>query len=50
MVLHRPKHLQSKFEDAEVKYEGKMDKDEISKWIKENYHGLVGHRTIDNAR
>jgi len=50
LVLHRPKHLQSKFEPAEVKYEGKMDKDAISTWIKENYHGLVGHRTVDNAR
>jgi len=50
LVLHRPKHLQSKFEPSEVKYEGKMDKSAIEKWIKENYHGLVGHRTVDNAR
>jgi len=50
LVLHRPKHLQSKFEPAEVKYEGKMEKDAISKWIRENYHGLVGHKTTDNAR
>jgi protein disulfide isomerase family A protein 3 len=50
LVLHRPKHLQSKFEASEVKYEGKMDKSAIEKWIKENYHGLVGHRTVDNAR
>jgi len=42
--------LQSKFEDAEVKYDGKMDKDSISKWIKAEYHGLTGHRTIDNAK
>ena len=42
--------LQSKFEPAEVKYEGKMDKDSITKWVKENYHGLCGHRTVDNAR
>jgi len=50
LVLHRPKHLQSKFESSEVKYEGKMDKSAIEAWIKENYHGLVGHRTVDNAR
>lgn len=46
----RPEILKSKFEPAEVKYEGKMDKDAITSWIRENYHGLVGHRTIDNAR
>jgi len=50
LVLHRPKHLHSKFEPSEVKYEGSMDKDSISTWIKENYHGLAGHRTIDNAK
>lgn len=50
LVLHRPKHLQSKFEPSELKYDGKMDKDSITTWIKANYHGLVGHRTPDNAR
>jgi len=50
LVLHRPKHLQSKFEPAELKYDGKMDKDSINVWIKGNYHGLVGHRTTDNAK
>jgi len=50
IVLHRPKILQSKFEDAEVKYEGKMDKDSLSDWIKENYHGIAGHRTMDNMK
>lgn len=24
--------------------------DAITSWIKENYHGLVGHRTLDNAQ
>ena len=43
-------HLQSKFESAEVQFEGKVDKDSLTKWIKENYHGLVGHRTPDNGR
>jgi len=49
LCLHRPKHLQSKFEESEVCFEGSMDKDAVTKWIKENYHGLVGHRTTDNA-
>jgi len=50
IVLYRPTNLQSKFEDKEVKYEGEVEKDAITKWIKENYHGLVGHRTLDNAK
>ena len=27
-----------------------MDKDALTKWIRGNYHGLTGHRTVDNAR
>ena len=50
IVLYRPTILQSKFEDKEVTFDGKIDKDAISKWIKEKYHGLVGHRTLDNSR
>ena len=50
IVLYRPTNLQSKFEDKEVKYEGEVEKEAITKWIKENYHGLVGHRTLDNAK
>ena len=50
IVLHRPKILQSKLEDAEVKYKGKMDKDHLTKWILDNYHSLAGHRTMDNMR
>jgi protein disulfide isomerase family A protein 3 len=50
IVLYRPTILQSKFEDKEVIYDGKIDKDDITKWVKENYHGLVGHRTLDNAK
>ena len=33
-----------------MQFEGKVDKDSLTKWIKENYHGLVGHRTPDNGR
>ena len=50
VVLIRPKNLRSKFEDAEVKYDGKMEKDALVKWVKSNYHGLCGHRTTDNAK
>ena len=49
IVLHRPKHLQTKMEDSEVVFEGKVTKDALTKWIKDNYHGLVGHRTVDNV-
>lgn len=50
IVLHRPSHLVTKMEPAFVKYQGKADKDAISSFINENYHGLVGHRSTDNAR
>lgn len=49
--LHRPKNLQSKFEDSTLKFAGKLDdKDAIEDWIKKNYHGLAGHRTPNNAK
>lgn len=50
VFLVRPKNLQSKFEDAELKYDGKMEKGALADWVKKNYHGLCGHRTSDNAK
>jgi len=50
IVLHRPKHLQSKMEDSEVVFKGKTTKDLMKKWVEDNYHGIVGHRTIDNGK
>lgn len=50
VFLIRPKNLRSKFEDAELKYGGKKEKDAIVDWVKANYHGLCGHRTPDNAK
>jgi len=50
IVLFRPKHLQSKFEDAVVVYDGSADKSTLQQWVKLQYHGLCGHRTSDNAR
>jgi len=49
VYLHRPKHLQSKFEEAALKYDGALEKAALESWIKANYHGLVGHKTFDNA-
>ena len=46
----RPKNLRSKFEDAELKYDGKMEKGAIVDWVKANFHGLCGHRTPDNTK
>lgn len=48
IVLFRPKRFQSKFEEKEVKYDGSDDSTVLEKFISQNYHGLVGHRTQDN--
>ena len=50
IFLVRPKNLRSKFEDAELKYDGKVEKEAIVSWIKANYHGICGHKTTDNAK
>ena len=50
VVLHRPSHLQSKMEETDLVFEGKVTKDALTSWVKANYHGLVGHRTFDNAK
>ena len=34
IVLFRPKHLQSKFEDAVIVYDGSVDKSTVSTWVK----------------
>jgi len=49
VVLFRAPHLKNKFEAAAVVYEGAEDKQDIKKFVKENLHGLVGHRTTDTA-
>lgn len=48
VVLFRPKLLKNKFEESTVVYTGSADKTELEKFVKQNYHGLVGHRTQDN--
>ena len=51
IVLFRPKHLANKFEAATVTYEGKDDdKGAMAAFIADNKHGMVGHRTSDNAK
>lgn len=50
VVLFRPKHLENKFEPSSVVFEGSADKTELDSFIKENFHGLVGHRTQDTAQ
>lgn len=51
VVLYRPKHLKNKFEDDTVVYDGSAtDKGALAAWISDNFHGLCGHRTGDNAK
>lgn len=50
VVLFRPKHLENKFEPSSVVYEGPNDRSSIEAFVKENFHGLVGHRTQDTAQ
>ncbi|BFG04954.1 protein disulfide-isomerase A3 [Drosophila madeirensis] len=49
IVLIRAPHLSNKFEASTVKFEGSSESD-LSTFVKENYHGLVGHRTQDTSR
>lgn len=49
VVLIRPPHLTNKFEDSTIKYKGSSDFD-LNIFVKDNYHGLVGHRTQETAR
>jgi protein disulfide isomerase family A protein 3 len=50
IVLYRPAHLKSKLEPSELEFDGTVSKDAISEWVNKNYHGLVGHRTVDNVK
>uniref|UniRef100_A0A1B0C038 Protein disulfide-isomerase n=1 Tax=Glossina palpalis gambiensis TaxID=67801 RepID=A0A1B0C038_9MUSC len=49
IVLIRAPHLTNKFEESVIKFEGETEPD-LSSFIKDNYHGLVGHRTQENLR
>jgi protein disulfide isomerase family A protein 3 len=47
IVIHQPKRLQSKFEDAFTVVQGAGDK--VKSFITDKIHGLVGHRTPSNV-
>jgi len=49
IVLIRAPHLANKFEDSIIKFDGSSEAD-LQTFVKENYHGLVGHRVQDNVR
>uniref|UniRef100_V5GVX1 Protein disulfide-isomerase n=2 Tax=Anoplophora glabripennis TaxID=217634 RepID=V5GVX1_ANOGL len=48
VVLFRAAHLQNKFEDGTVKYDGKPNTADLNDFITDIFHGLVGHRKPDN--
>lgn len=48
MVMFRPKRLQSKFEDATLTYDGPATLSSMKEWVRDNVHGLCGHRTTGN--
>ncbi|UJR35665.1 hypothetical protein I4U23_028415 [Adineta vaga] len=47
ILIHQPKRLHSKFEDAFSVIEGVGDK--VKSFIQDKIHGLVGHRVSSNA-
>lgn len=49
IVLYRPKLLHNKFEANSVKYEGSDSVSNVYDFITQNYFGIVGVRTRDNA-
>ncbi|KAI5692766.1 hypothetical protein M8J76_002994 [Diaphorina citri] len=51
VVLFRPKQLHNKFEDSSVTYTAETANVlKLETFIKENYHGLVGHRQRENTQ
>lgn len=50
IVLYRPKRLANKFEDDKVKYTDDDSVYKVKQFIKNNLHGLVGHRTNSNQK
>lgn len=49
IYLYRAPQLANKFEESSVKFSGKSV-DDLTKFVKENFHGLVGHRTRDTSQ
>lgn len=48
VFLFRAPQYENKFEKTYVKIEGETEND-ITTFVKKNYHGLVGHRTRESA-
>lgn len=48
VVLFRAPNLQNMFEPKTVAYSGSDEAEKLEAFIKDNYHGLVGHRKPDN--
>lgn len=48
IILFRAPQYANKFEESQVTFEG-SSLDELTTFVKKNFHGLVGHRTRDNA-
>lgn len=48
IILFRAPQYANKFEENFVKFEG-TSLDQLITFVSDNYHGLVGHRTRDNA-
>lgn len=48
IVIFRPKRLQNKFENSQLKYEGDSTIGTLKTWVNDNANGLVGHRTSGN--
>ncbi|GJQ66743.1 ERp60 [Trypoxylus dichotomus] len=48
IILIRPSHLRNKFEEFQVKYSGNANFVDVSAFITNNYHGLVGIRSENN--
>lgn len=48
IILFRAPQYSNKFEESQVKFSG-SSLDELITFVKDNFHGLVGHRTRDNA-
>lgn len=48
VYIFRPAHLHNKFENSFVKFEG-SGIGELTEFVKNNMHGLVGHRTRESS-
>lgn len=49
ILIVQPPHLNSKFEDAFVKYDGNYDTEKVKRFLAASMNGLCGVRTSDNA-